>query len=147
MISKLKAAAEAAITSVPRLLMADWMTMLERLKTAPWTPAGMPTERIFFSIDQSKAASFRDRWTEREVWDRRARSMKLLRRVEHTVEAAAPSASMPMPRTKNRLEATFTMPEKKRHRKGVLVSPWLLKMAEVKLYISMPGRARNIMRR
>ena len=41
----------------------------------------------------------------------------------------------------------FTMPEKKRHRKGVLVSPWLLKMAEVKLYISMPGRARNIMRK
>ena len=42
MISILKAALDAAMTTVPRLLMADWMTILDRANTALWMPAGRP---------------------------------------------------------------------------------------------------------
>lgn len=36
------AALDAAMTSVPKLLMADWMMMLATAKTALWMPAGRP---------------------------------------------------------------------------------------------------------
>ena len=40
------AALEAAMMMVPKLLMADWMTMLEMAKTALWMPAGKPMRMI-----------------------------------------------------------------------------------------------------
>ena len=41
-ISMLNAALDAAITTVPRLLIAVWITMLATAKTALWIPAGSP---------------------------------------------------------------------------------------------------------
>lgn len=43
----MKAALDAAITRVPRLLIADWITRLAILNTALWIPAGSPIRRIF----------------------------------------------------------------------------------------------------
>lgn len=42
----LNAALEAAMTTVPRLLMAAWMMMLATANTALCTPAGSPMRRI-----------------------------------------------------------------------------------------------------
>ena len=47
------AALEAAMTSVPRLLMADWMMMFAMAKTALCTPAGRP----IFTMPASAARS------------------------------------------------------------------------------------------
>ena len=58
----MKAAAEAAMTSAPRLLMAAWMTTFDRLKTAPCTPAGVPMERIWRRIPQSTFISWKEMW-------------------------------------------------------------------------------------
>ena len=37
-----RAAADAAMASVPRLFRADWMRTLDKAKTMPWMPAGRP---------------------------------------------------------------------------------------------------------
>ena len=61
MISILNAALDAAITTVPRLLMADWMTMLETENTALCTPAGRPICKMRFKIAPSMRSSFGSR--------------------------------------------------------------------------------------
>ena len=40
-------ALDAAMTVVPRLLMADWITMFASEKTALWMPAGRPMRTIW----------------------------------------------------------------------------------------------------
>lgn len=54
----LNAALDAAITTVPRLLMADWMTMLATENTALCTPAGRPMLRMRFKLVPSMRSSF-----------------------------------------------------------------------------------------
>ena len=55
----LNAALDAAITSVPRLLMADWMTMLANENTALCTPAGRPMLRMRLRLVRSMRSAQR----------------------------------------------------------------------------------------
>ena len=62
MISILKAALDAAMTTVPGLLMADWMTILEMANTALWMPAGRPIRKMRRRIVRSIRSCFGSRW-------------------------------------------------------------------------------------
>ena len=53
------AALDAAMTSVPKLLMADWMMILATAKTALWIPAGRPILTIRLRATGSIARSRR----------------------------------------------------------------------------------------
>ena len=61
MISMLKAALDAAMTTVPKLLMADWMMMLDTENTALWIPAGRPIRRMRLKTARSMRSAFGSR--------------------------------------------------------------------------------------
>ena len=139
MTSMLKAALEAAMTTVPRLLMAAWTTMLDRANTALCTPAGSPMRRmrssIFPSIRSCRGSS---RMTLSVRRSRRQRSAALTA-LEITVAMATPLTVMCSTATKKRLRATLSTPVVASAARGIRVSPTLRKMAASKLYRRMTG--------
>ena len=72
------AALEAAMTSVPKLLMADWMMMFATAKTALWMPAGRPILTIRLRATGSIARSRGVTRTTESVLSRRIKSVTAL---------------------------------------------------------------------
>ena len=54
----LNAALEAAITTVPRLLIAPWMMMFAMENTALCSPAGRPMRKMRFMLSPSRCSCF-----------------------------------------------------------------------------------------
>ena len=61
----------AAIATVPRVLMADWMTMLANENTALCTPAGRPMLKMRFKLAPSMRSALRSTRTHLSVRVRR----------------------------------------------------------------------------
>ena len=72
------AALDAAMTSVPKLLMADWMMMLATAKTALWMPAGRPILTMRLRATGSKPKSRGVTRTTESVLSRRIKSVAAL---------------------------------------------------------------------
>ena len=67
----MNAALEAAMTTVPRLLIADWMMMFASENTPLWMPAGRPMRRMRFRIPRSMRSRCGSTCTSRAVVRRR----------------------------------------------------------------------------
>ena len=67
MISIFNAALDAAMTIVPKLLIADWITILATANTAPWIPAGIPIRKIRPATPASNLNSVR-LWV-KQAWE------------------------------------------------------------------------------
>ena len=128
----LKAALEAAMTTVPRLLMADWMMMFDSEKMAVWMPAGRPMLMILLNAVRSMRSS-RSSTRTRSPCSRRRSSSTELTAFESTVAMATPLTFILSTMTKNRLRITFRIPETVSAASGIFVSPMLRKMAASKL--------------
>ena len=119
----LKAAAEPAITSAPRELMADCTRILETENSTPCRPAGRPMRTI---SRHRLLLSFRSEGTTLRRPLSRTRytnSMAELTTLERTVASATPATSIFSTMTKNRFSTTFSRPENVRQNRGVLVLP------------------------
>ena len=129
----LNAALEAAMTTVPRLLMADWMTMFETANTALWMPAGRPMLRMRFKLAPSMRRCLGSMRMHFSVRSRRRKSRRALMAFDTTVAMATPLTVMPSTATKKRFSSTFRMPETASAASGTFVSPTLRKIAASKL--------------
>ena len=132
----MNAAEDAAATSVPRLLIADWMMMFADEKTQDWRLAGIPILRIFFNVGQSILSFFSSNFADVLVFLKQNRRIMLLNMFEMTVAAATPSTVLCRNSTKNMFIPTLTRPEITSAIKGILVLPIPLNIAASKLYWS-----------
>ena len=135
----LKPAEEAAMTSAPRLLMADWIRMLDKENIMLWTPEGTPIRSISFKTLPSIRSSPQRTDTSPSSRSRETSSIPAPIRLEVTVAMATPATSRCTTMTRNRFRSTLAMPETIRHSSGVRVSPLLRKMADSKLYSRITG--------
>ena len=129
----LNAAEDAAITSVPRLLIADWIMMFADENTIACMAAGIPILRILPRIDLLTRSFLTSNLAAVSVCLKKCSKMMLLKRFEITVAAATPSTVRPRIITKNIFRSTLTMPEIMSATKGILVLPNPLKTAASKL--------------
>ena len=125
-ISMLKAADDAAITSAPRLFIADWMMMFAIENILPWIPAGSPILSILKSSRVSILSSEIVILKSSSRFVSRTNRIALLRALEITVARATPATDMLNTRTNSRFSPTLTTPDRTRHTRGVFVSPLLL---------------------
>ena len=139
----MKAALDAAITRVPRLLIADWITRLAILNTALWIPAGSPIRRIFRRQALSMDSLCKSRCTHFSVFVSLIKRMEELTILAITVAVATPFTFIQRTITKKRFKSTFNTPPQNRARRGVLVSPVLRKIAASKLKRKITGNPRR----
>ena len=137
------AAAEAAITVAPRLLIPDWMHRFEMEKTIPWIPDGTPIFRIRTNSLRSNRMSFRSIRRSSGLRSKRMKRIAALIRLETTVAIATPSTVIPATQTRNRFSPTLMTPAMIRTIMGVRVSPRLRKIAASTLYRKITGIPRK----
>lgn len=139
----MKAALDAAITRVPRLLIADWITRLAILNTALWIPAGSPIRRIFRRQALSMDSLCKSRCTHFSVF------VSLIKKnggADNIGDHCGCGNSVHIHSKddyKKRFKSTFNTPPQNRARRGVLVSPVLRKIAASKLKRKITGNPRR----
>ena len=129
----LNAALEAAITTVPRLFIADCITMFATENTALWTPAGSPILMILINTFLSKRRLFTSTCITLSVFISFINNITELSAFDITVAIATPFTVIFSTMTKNRFSSTLTTPEKASAFSGVFVSPMLRNIAASKL--------------
>ena len=136
----MNAALDAAITTVPRLFIADWMTIFDTAKTALWIPAGSPIFIIILKLFRLNLIFFGSTFIYLSDFTRRIKSIIELTAFEITVAVATPLTVILRTITKKRLRITLRTPDTASAISGTFVSPMLLKIAASKLYSNITGR-------
>ena len=139
----LNAALDAAITTVPRLLIADCMTIFAMANTALWIPAGSPIRIMSRNVFPSNLSSCRLTRMTLSVRTSFMKRITELTAFATTVAMATPFTVILSTMTKNRLRSTFSTPDMASATRGIFVSPMLLNIAASKLYRSITGIPRR----
>ena len=129
----MNAALDAAMTTVPRLLIEACITIFANANTPLCSPAGSPILIILLIVP----VSIRSLFGSSLIYSSSFRSLQKriieLIAFDMTVAIATPSTDSLRTITKNRFRITFIIPDSKRAISGALVLPMLLNIAASKL--------------